>query len=62
MKQYRRQKCVYKTLEQEQRRNAHSGQEIPEISKLITENMLSIIRGQQRFIGKLIETLENGRI
>ncbi len=52
----------YKTLEQEQRRNARSGQEIPEISKLITDNMLSIIRGQQRFIRKLIETLENGRI
>lgn len=48
----------FSMLEQGQKDNEASGQIIPLLSKLTIDNMFNIIRQQQQFIEKILETLQ----
>lgn len=48
----------YFSLEQGQKKNMETGEEIPSISKITIDNMVAIIQQQQYFIERLLKELE----
>ncbi|MGL9731054.1 PadR family transcriptional regulator [Enterococcus sp. DIV0756] len=48
----------YRILKEGQKRNEDSGEEISQLTKLTIDNMVSIIKQQQHFIEKILDSLE----